>query len=150
LPTPEKQHSKHPTPQTAVTVTGLDGTRYNTGTSITWQRSMKIRLLKLEGATRLFLPCSLLCATSLPSQHPVRVIAKIMDDAPSRSVVRVYAYMLTDMDAIDLLAHDAKHKTVNVIVIVHPNTQSFNRMTQFFNEFGNNARRHFANVRERP
>jgi hypothetical protein len=58
--------------------------------------------------------------------------------------------MLTDMDAIDLLAHDAKHKTVNVIVIVHPNTQSFNRMTQFFNEFGNNARRHFANVRGAP
>jgi hypothetical protein len=39
----------------------------------------------------------------LPSQHPLRVIAKIMDDAPRGSVVRVYAYMLTDFDAIDLL-----------------------------------------------
>eukprot|EP00978_Attheya_sp_CCMP212_P023763 scaffold73483_cov46-Attheya_sp.AAC.2 len=84
----------------------------------------------------------------LPPQHPLRVIAKIMDDAPSGSVVRVYAYMLTDMDAIDLLAHHAKHKTVNVIL--HPNTQSCNRMTQFFNEFGNSARRHFANVRVAP
>jgi hypothetical protein len=46
-----------------------------------------------------------------------------MDDAPNVSVVRVYAYMLSDMDAIDLLAHHAKYKTVNVIL--HPSTLSF-------------------------
>lgn len=84
----------------------------------------------------------------LPPQHPLRVIAKMFNDAPNGSVVRVYAYMLTDMDAIDLLAHYAKHKTVNVII--HPNDQSYNRMTQFFDEFGNSARRHFANVRVAP
>lgn len=66
----------------------------------------------------------------LPSHHPLRVIAKITDDAPNGSVVRVYAYMLSDMDAIGLLAHHANHKTVNVIL--HPSTLSFNRMTQFF------------------
>ena len=84
----------------------------------------------------------------IPPQHPLRVIAKIMYDAPNQSVVRVYAYMLTDMDAIDLLAHHAKHKTVNVII--HPSDQTYSRMAQFFDEFGNSARRHFANVRVAP
>ena len=88
-------------------------------------------------------------AAPLPSQHPLRVIAKIMDDAPSRSVIRVYATMLTDMDAIDLLAHHARDKTVNVILQPNTTEQSINRITQFFNEFGNSARRHLANVRVR-
>lgn len=84
----------------------------------------------------------------LPPQHPLRVIAKMFHDAPNGSVVRVYAYMLTDMDAMDLLAHHAKHKTVNVII--HPNDQSWKRMAEFFDEFGNSARRRFANVRVAP
>lgn len=84
----------------------------------------------------------------LSPHHPLKVIAKLFHDAQNGSAVQVFAFMLTDMDAIDLLAHHAKSKTVNVVI--HPSKQTYNRLAQFFDEFGNSARRHFANVRVAP
>ena len=38
-----------------------------------------------------------------PDQHPLRAIAYILKEAPENSTIRVSAYRLTDLAAIDLL-----------------------------------------------
>jgi hypothetical protein len=52
-------------------------------------------------------------------------------------------------DATIMKEAEEADKTVNVILQPNTTQQSINRITQFFNEFGNSARRHLANVRVR-
>lgn len=51
-----------------------------------------------------------------PSDHPLRAIAAVLHQAPQPSVVRVFAYSLTDVAAIDLLVNAGKTRTVRVLL----------------------------------
>ena len=51
-----------------------------------------------------------------PSDHPLRAVAAVMQAAPNGSLIRVYAYSLTDPYFIDLIAHHCKAKKVHVIL----------------------------------
>ena len=51
-----------------------------------------------------------------PNDHPLRAIAAVLDQAAPGSTVRVFAYSLTDVAAIDLLVHAGKTKTVQVLL----------------------------------
>lgn len=80
----------------------------------------------------------------VPTAHPLRALARMLEDAPPKSVVRAYAYFLTDPYAIDLITHHAKSKTVRVIM--HPVQKSIDAIKTFCNNFtqlddyGNNAK----------
>ena len=56
--------------------------------------------------------------SSDPARHPLRALAWVLSQAPVRSTVRIYCYMLTDPYAIDLILHHGADKTVQVIL--HP------------------------------
>jgi hypothetical protein len=51
-----------------------------------------------------------------PDDHPLRAVAAVMEAAPDRSVIRVYAYSLTDPYFIDLITHHCKTKRIHVIL----------------------------------
>jgi len=53
---------------------------------------------------------------TVPTQHPLRAIAKVLNEAPMGSIVRFYAYSLTDPFVLDLFTHHGNDKTVNVII----------------------------------
>lgn len=48
--------------------------------------------------------------------HPLRAVAAAMEAAPDGSVIRVYAYSLTDPYFIDLIIHHCKTKLIHVIL----------------------------------
>ena len=52
-----------------------------------------------------------------------------MHDAPDLSVVRIYAYSLTDPYVIDMIAHYAKSKQMKVIL--HPDQHTIRRIQEF-------------------
>ena len=56
--------------------------------------------------------------TTVPPNHPLRAIAKVLEEASIGSIVRICAYSLTDPLALDLITHHGNSKTMNVIV--HP------------------------------
>ncbi|KAL3934827.1 MAG: hypothetical protein SGARI_003221 [Bacillariaceae sp.] len=58
-----------------------------------------------------------------PSDHPLRAIAAVLDQATPGSTVRVFAYSLTDVAAIDLLVHAGKTKTVQVLLQISDSTR---------------------------
>ena len=79
--------------------------------------------------------------SDIPARHPLRALAWVLAQAPERSTVRLYCYMLTDPYAIDLLIHHGRDKTVRIIL--HPDNKNVSRLQEFFNDHGNIARRAF-------
>lgn len=69
-----------------------------------------------------------------PSNHPLRALAWILNDAADSSTVRVYCYRLTDPVAIDLLIHAGGTKTVQVIL--HDNQQTRVALKDFVKMYG--------------
>ncbi|KAL3920395.1 MAG: hypothetical protein SGARI_006956, partial [Bacillariaceae sp.] len=67
--------------------------------------------------------------SDVPVAHPLRAIADVLDKAPNRSLVRVWAYSLTDPYAIDMLTHHSKFKTMRVIL--HPDRYSVEQILKF-------------------
>lgn len=77
----------------------------------------------------------------LPERHPLRAVAWVLQQAPPRSTVRLYCYVLTCPMAIDLLIHHGADKSVNIII--HPSGQTTMRLEEFFADHGRIARRAF-------
>lgn len=76
-----------------------------------------------------------------PENHPLRAIAWMMNDAPPQSTIRVYAYVLTDLPAIDLLVHHGSTKIVKVISQDSRKTRE--RLNEFFDLYGRVGKRAF-------
>lgn len=55
-------------------------------------------------------------ALTVPAGHPLRAIAKVLEEAPQESTIRVYAYALTCKYAIDLLLHYAAQYDLKIIL----------------------------------
>lgn len=51
-----------------------------------------------------------------PHDHPLRAIAAVLHEAVPGSIIRVFAYSLTDLAAIDLLVHAGKTNTVRILL----------------------------------
>ena len=66
---------------------------------------------------------------TIPKRHPLRAIAKVLEEAPAGSIVRICAYSLTDPLTFDLIAHHGNDKTVNVII--HPIDYTAQQIKQF-------------------
>lgn len=66
----------------------------------------------------------------------------MLHEAPPDSIIRVYAYMLTDPYCLDLLVHHGADKDVRLIL--HPDAKSFLRIAEFFKLHGVVAQRAFA------
>jgi len=77
----------------------------------------------------------------LPTRHPLRAIAWVLDQAPAGSTVRVYCYLLCCPMAMDLLIHHGGNKTVKVIM--NPSGQTTSRIEEFFSDHGRIALRAF-------
>ena len=69
------------------------------------------------------------------SDHPLRAIAAVLESAPDNSIVRVTAYSLTDMYAIDLLSHHGGSKTIRVLL--HRSTDTRKALAKWVTEIGN-------------
>ena len=54
--------------------------------------------------------------SDIPANHPLRAIAKMIDDSEEGSTIRVKCYLLTDFCAIDLLFHYGPYRDIRVIV----------------------------------
>mmetsp|Transcript_28103 Transcript_28103/g.43267 ORF Transcript_28103/g.43267 Transcript_28103/m.43267 type:complete len:287 (-) Transcript_28103:63-923(-) len=55
-------------------------------------------------------------ALTVPADHPLRAIAKVLEEAPPESTIRVYAYVWTCKYAIDLLLHYAAQYDLKIIL----------------------------------
>lgn len=76
-----------------------------------------------------------------PDNHPLRAIAWMMNEAPQRSIIRVFAYMLTDLPAIDLLVH---HGTTKIVQIISQDSRKTReRLNDFFDLYGRVGKRAF-------
>ena len=67
-----------------------------------------------------------------PSDHPLRAIAWVLNDAPPDTKIRVFCYSLTDALAIDLLIHAGSHREVQIIL--HPHDSSNARTRNYTRE----------------
>jgi len=76
-----------------------------------------------------------------PENHPLRAIAWVLEQARSRSVVRIFCYMLTDLAAIDLLIHHGASKTIRIITQDSRKTRE--RLNEFFSLYGTVSKRAF-------
>jgi hypothetical protein len=65
----------------------------------------------------------------VPPDHPVRAVAGILAAAPELSIIRIYAYSLTDPYVIGMIAHHAKSKVIQIIL--HPDLHSIRRIKEF-------------------
>ncbi|CAB9513605.1 expressed unknown protein [Seminavis robusta] len=54
--------------------------------------------------------------SDIPPNHPLRAIAKMIDDSEEGSTIRVKCYLLTDFFAIDLLFHYGPYREIRIIV----------------------------------
>ena len=70
-----------------------------------------------------------------PSDHPLRAIAAVLESAPDNSIVRITAYSLTDMLAINLLSHHGGSKTIRVLL--HRSTETRKALAKWVTEIGN-------------
>ena len=52
----------------------------------------------------------------IPKDHPLRAIAKVLDDAPPHTSICIKAYRLTDFFAIDLILHYGPTHNVKIIL----------------------------------
>jgi phosphatidylserine/phosphatidylglycerophosphate/cardiolipin synthase-like enzyme len=68
-----------------------------------------------------------------PKDHPLRAIAAVMEAAPNESLIRVYAYSLTDPYFLDLIIHHCKAKPTHVIL--EPNELSINMIKRICSAF---------------
>ena len=75
----------------------------------------------------------------LPKDHPLRAIAKALHDAADGSLIRVYAYMLTDPLAIDMLIHYGKNNPVRLILYKDEDDYNQRSLRRFFSKFGSLA-----------
>ena len=71
-------------------------------------------------------------AASIPADHPLRAIAKVLKDAPTGTVIRIYMFMLTDPFAIDMLIqlilhYDEEHKNKNTLEDFSRNTEPWRK-----------------------
>ena len=71
--------------------------------------------------------------SSVPAQHPIRAIAKVLQEAARNSTVRIYCYALSDPFALDLLIHHGRDKTVKIIL--QPCERSKNRIKELLQRF---------------
>ena len=71
--------------------------------------------------------------SSVPAQHPIRAIARVLQEAPRNSTVRIYCYALSDPFALDLLIHHGGDKTVKIIM--QPCERSKNRIKEMLKRF---------------
>ena len=55
-------------------------------------------------------------ATSIPADHPIQAIAKVLDCSTENSIVRIQCYRLTDFFAIDLLLRYSSDRDLRVII----------------------------------
>jgi hypothetical protein len=67
-----------------------------------------------------------------PSNHPLRAIAWVLNDAPVDTTIRVLCYSLTDPLAIDLLIHAGGHR--QVLIILHPSAPRNTRQKDYNRE----------------
>ena len=72
----------------------------------------------------------------LPANHPLRVIAKVLHDAADGSLIRVYAYMLTDPFAIDMLIHYGKKNPIRLILYRDEDGYNLKSLRKFFAKYG--------------
>jgi len=72
----------------------------------------------------------------IPQDHPLRAITKAFNDAADGTLIRIYAYMLTDPFAIEMLIHYGKANPVRLILF--NDEDDFNRkaLKKFFKKFG--------------
>ena len=68
-------------------------------------------------------------ASTVPDQHPLRAIVKVLDEAADDEVIRMYIYSITDPFMIDTIVHCTKSK--NIRVILHPNNESVDSFQKF-------------------
>lgn len=66
---------------------------------------------------------------NVPAQHPIRAIAKVLQEAPRNSTVRIYCFALSDPFALDLLIHHGGDKTVKkYYATLRPFQESYQRV----------------------
>lgn len=70
-----------------------------------------------------------------PQDHPLRAIASVLESAAVGSTIRVTAYSLTDMLAINLLSHHGATKTVRVLL--HRSIATHKALVKWVTEVGN-------------
>ena len=68
-------------------------------------------------------------ASTVPEQHPLRAIVKVMDEAPDDDAIRMHIYSITDPFMIDTIVHCTKSK--NIRVILHPSKESVDSFQMF-------------------
>ena len=68
-------------------------------------------------------------ASSVPEQHPLCAIVKVMDEAADDEVIRMYVYSITDPFVVDTIVHCTKSK--NIRVILHPAMDSVDCFQKF-------------------
>lgn len=56
---------------------------------------------------------------STPNDHPLRAIARVLNDAPDNTTVRVSCYRLTDIVAMELLVYAGNNREVQLILSPH-------------------------------
>ena len=71
--------------------------------------------------------------SNVPANHPIRAIAKVLEEAPRNSTVRIYCNALSDPFALDLIIHHGGDKTVKIIM--HPCERSKNRIKEMLKRF---------------
>jgi len=76
-----------------------------------------------------------------PPDHPLRAIARVLEQAQAQSVVRIFCYMLTDLPAIDLLIHHGASKTIRIITQESRKTRE--RLNEFFSLYRTVSKRAF-------
>jgi hypothetical protein len=69
----------------------------------------------------------------VPLLHPIRALAKVMDDAEDESVIRMYIYSITDPYIVDIMVHCAKSKDIRIIL--NPEMYSLAKIQQFCSSF---------------
>lgn len=75
----------------------------------------------------------------LPTDHPLGAITKALDDATDGSLIRVYAYMMTDPFAIDVLIHYGKNSPIRLILYHDEDGLNQKALRTFFTKYGSLA-----------
>lgn len=82
--------------------------------------------------------------STVPENHPIRAFARALETAPSGSIIRVYAFMLTDPFAIDMLIHYGKNNPIRLILFWDEDGRNKKAIDRFFKEYGDQAKKAFA------
>lgn len=71
--------------------------------------------------------------STVPMDHPLRAVTKILHDAPINTTVPIFCYSLTDPMMIDWIIHHGSCKSMRIIV--HPNDGTVSKLKQFLDRF---------------